>query len=95
MTSTIGVACGPTLAAVSVRAIRTPDQRQRVFISSTLGELADERGAARLAALTHLAVLRRGTPEADAVHALRDVYDQFTEGFDVPQLVAARAALGG
>ena len=31
------------------RAIRTPDQRLRVFISSTLGELADERGAARAA----------------------------------------------
>ena len=27
--------------------IRTPDQRLRVFISSTLGELAAERGAAR------------------------------------------------
>src|SRR5262245_54504755 len=27
--------------------IRTPDQRLRVFISSTLGELADERVAAR------------------------------------------------
>src|ERR1700712_3332571 len=26
-------------------AIRTPDQRLRVFVSSTLGELADERGA--------------------------------------------------
>jgi predicted ATPase len=29
--------------------IRTPDQRLRVFVSSTLGELADERGAARAA----------------------------------------------
>jgi hypothetical protein len=26
--------------------IRTPDQRLRVFVSSTLGELADERRAA-------------------------------------------------
>src|SRR5512137_2618163 len=33
--------------------IRTPDQRLRVFISSTLQELADERAAAR-AAITHL-----------------------------------------
>ena len=32
---------------MAVRAIRTPDQRLRVFISSTLGELADERRAAR------------------------------------------------
>ena len=29
--------------------IRTPDQRLRVFVSSTLGELADERSAARSA----------------------------------------------
>ena len=29
--------------------IRTPDQRLRVFVSSTLGELANERGAARRA----------------------------------------------
>jgi len=27
--------------------IRTPDQRVRVFVSSTLGELADERSAAK------------------------------------------------
>jgi hypothetical protein len=29
--------------------IRTPDQRVRVFVSSTLAELADERAAARRA----------------------------------------------
>jgi hypothetical protein len=29
--------------------IRTPDQRLRVFVSSTLGELNAERGAARAA----------------------------------------------
>lgn len=29
--------------------IRTPDQRLRVFVSSTLGELADERGTVRRA----------------------------------------------
>ncbi|MFL6206131.1 MAG: ATP-binding protein [Acidimicrobiales bacterium] len=33
----------------SVAPIRTPDQRLRVFISSTLGELAEERHAARAA----------------------------------------------
>jgi predicted ATPase len=32
---------------VAERLIRTPDQRLRVFVSSTLGELADERQAAR------------------------------------------------
>jgi len=31
------------------RAIRTPDQRLRVFVSSTLGELQHERVAARAA----------------------------------------------
>src|SRR5215471_510373 len=30
----------------AARVIRTPDQRLRVFVSSTLGELADERTAA-------------------------------------------------
>jgi hypothetical protein len=33
-------------------AIRTPDQRLRVFVSSTLGELADERAAASRAIST-------------------------------------------
>src|SRR5512136_774368 len=37
----------------STRVIRTPDQRLRVFVSSTLQELADERAAAR-EAITHL-----------------------------------------
>ena len=59
-------------------------------------ELAADRGArmAQLQALTHLAVLRCGAAgEAEAVHTLREVYDRFTEGFDSPHLVAARAAL--
>src|SRR6516225_12022224 len=34
-------------AATTAPAIRTPDQRVRVFISSTLDELAPERAAAR------------------------------------------------
>ena len=33
--------------AAPAAAIRTPDQRVRVFVSSTLQELADERGAVR------------------------------------------------
>jgi len=36
-----------TAELVDDTAIRTPDQRLRVFVSSTLGELADERGAGR------------------------------------------------
>ena len=35
------------LDATPAAAIRTPDQRVRVFVSSTLQELADERGAVR------------------------------------------------
>ncbi|HZC78406.1 MAG TPA: DUF4062 domain-containing protein, partial [Ktedonobacterales bacterium] len=43
-----GVAATGTLAdATTAGAIRTPDQRLRVFISSTLDELAPERAAAR------------------------------------------------
>ena len=48
--------------------------------------LAGDRGArmAQLQALTHLAVLRRGAPsEADAARALQELYDGFTEGFDI------------
>ena len=38
---------GAEVAAPGSRSIRTPDQRLRVFISSTLNELAPERRAAR------------------------------------------------
>src|SRR3954447_15482504 len=37
------------MTGVGHPAIRTPDQRIRVFVSSTLGELAEERRAARAA----------------------------------------------
>ncbi len=39
----------PTGADRPTASIRTPDQRLRVFVSSTLGELADERAAVRRA----------------------------------------------
>lgn len=42
-------ALGDERGARGQQRIRTPDQRVRVFISSTLGELADERRAARAA----------------------------------------------
>ena len=58
--------------------IRTPDQRVRVFISSTLNELAEERGAAR-EAVSKL----RLTPvffEAGArPHPPRDLYAAYLE----------------
>src|SRR5436190_2420382 len=37
----------PTAAPTTLPAIRTPEQRVRVFVSSTLDELAPERAAAR------------------------------------------------
>jgi hypothetical protein len=40
---------GEESAAGRSAVILTPDQRVRVFISSTLGELAEERAAARRA----------------------------------------------
>jgi hypothetical protein len=46
-----GAAVSPRQGSAAARAekILTPDQRVRVFISSTLGELAAERAAARRA----------------------------------------------
>ena len=43
----------PAAATAAFPAIRTPDQRVRVFVSSTLDELAPERAAAR-GAITQL-----------------------------------------
>ena len=59
-------------------------------------ELAHARGArmAQLVALTRLAILRRGTPAEEAARdALQEVYAHFTEGFDLPHLIAARRVL--
>jgi hypothetical protein len=45
-------------------------------------------------ALTLLAQLRRGTArEHETLRALGDVHDGLTEGFELPQLAAARIAL--
>ena len=79
--------------------IRTPDQRLRVFISSTLGELAPERrvGARMVAleALTRLARLHEtGVKRDDARRRLRSVVDSFTEGLDTFQVTAAKSVLG-
>jgi hypothetical protein len=56
----------------STRVIRTPDQRLRVFVSSTLQEVVDERKAAR-EAITHLRLApRRSKQSASAYHDLLD-----------------------
>jgi hypothetical protein len=88
----VGIAHGDLLLAAA-----PPDAREAEDIFERTARLAADRGArmAQLQALTRLAVLRSGTPAAvEARRVLRQVYDQFTEGFELPQLVAARAALG-
>ena len=53
-----------------------------------------EQCMAELEALTRLVALRRGNAqEPDTRRRLRDYYDSFTEGFDTPQLAAAKAVL--
>lgn len=60
---------GTTTAAV----IRTPDQRVRVFVSSTLDELASERAAAR-AAITQLRLIPVQFESGARPHPPRDLY---------------------
>src|SRR5438034_3488305 len=54
--SPLDAASRPTAAPTTLPAIRTPDQRVRVFVSSTLDELAPERQAAR-EAITQLRLI--------------------------------------
>jgi hypothetical protein len=87
----VGIAHGDLLLGLS-----PPDVPAADAVFDRAVKLAGGRGArmAQLQALTRLAALRRGTPdESDAVRALREAYDCFTEGFDTPHLVAARATL--
>lgn len=74
--------------------LQPPDVPAAEAAFERVAHLAGGRGAkmAQLRALTRLAVLRRGTPgEGEALRDLREVYDSFTDGFDVPHLLAARA----
>jgi predicted ATPase len=81
----IAVGAGTLLAPVARPArpaIRTPDQRVRVFVSSTLRELADERAAVRRAIeglrLTPVMFELGARP-----HPPRDVYRAYLEQSDV------------
>lgn len=58
--------------------IRTPDQRLRVFVSSTLGELADERAAVR-EAIAHLALTPVMFELGARTHPPRDLYRAYLE----------------
>jgi predicted ATPase/class 3 adenylate cyclase len=74
-----------------------PEDRDRAIVelegALTMAEQAGMRMNA-LMATTRLARLHRGTArEADAMQALREVLDTFTEGRTTPQVVEARAVL--
>ena len=58
------------------RIIRTPDQRVRVFVSSTLGELADERSAAK-EAIQHMHLTPVMFETGARAHPPRDLYRVF------------------
>jgi len=62
--------------------IRTPDQRLRVFVSSTLGELDAERGAAR-AAMEQLRLVPVMFESGARPHPAQAVYKAYLEQSDV------------
>jgi predicted ATPase len=62
--------------------IRTPDQRLRVFVSSTLGELADERRAAA-AAISALGLIPVMFEQGARPHPPRDVYRAYLAQSDI------------
>jgi predicted ATPase len=61
-----------------ISVIRTPDQRLRVFVSSTLKELAEERGAARQA-ITNLRLIPVMFELGARPHPSRDLYRAYIE----------------
>ena len=62
--------------------IRTPDQRVRVFVSSTLQELADERAAAK-SAIQHLRLTPVMFEQGARAHPPRDLYRAYLDQSDV------------
>ena len=62
--------------------IRTPDQRLRVFVSSTLEELAGERAAAR-AAIEQLRMAPVMFESGARPHPAQEVYRAYLEQSDV------------
>jgi predicted ATPase len=63
-------------------AIRTPDQRVRIFVSSTLQELADERAAAR-SAIHHMRLTPVLFEMGARAHPPRDLYRAYLAQSDV------------
>jgi hypothetical protein len=77
-------------------ALPTPDLAAAEARLEQAAAIAGSRKArmVELEALTRLAAVRRGGPhQQDTVRRLRQLYDTFTEGFDSPQLAAARAVV--
>ena len=75
-----GAAGSPGMHSAAARAgmILTPDQRVRVFISSTLGELAAERAAARRA-ITRLHLVPVWAESGARPHPPRSMYRAYLE----------------
>src|SRR5689334_21661014 len=73
---------GSSPGATSAPAIRTPDQRVRVFVSSTLQELAPERAAAR-DAITHLRLTPILFELGARPHPPRALYRAYLEQSDI------------
>src|SRR6516225_10181641 len=72
----------PTEATGTTPVIRTPDQRVRVFISSTLDELAPERAAAR-EAITRLRLIPVLFESGAHAHPPRELYRAYLAQSDV------------
>jgi hypothetical protein len=91
MAADVGLALAELLVASA-----PPDLAAAEAALERVATLAGARGCrmAHLQALTRLVGLRRGTQHEESTRReLRELYDSLTEGFDLPQLVAARAAL--
>src|SRR5215470_87724 len=73
---------GADVAAPASSSIRTPDQRLRVFISSTLIELAPERRAAR-AAITGLHLTPVFFEAGARPYPAREVYRSYVDQSDI------------
>src|SRR5258708_35025565 len=72
----------PAAAATTSPVIRTPDQRVRVFVSSTLDELAAERAAA-LEAITQLRLTPVFFESGARPHPPRELYPAYLAQSDL------------
>src|SRR5947209_11884285 len=78
----LDAASRPTAAPTTLPAIRTPDQRVRVFVSSTLDELAPERTAAR-EAITQLRLTPVLSDSGARTYPPRELYRAYLAQSDI------------